>query len=27
MDATAKTFRYLDLDEIQMQKKASGGKK
>jgi type IV pilus assembly protein PilO len=27
MDATARTFRYLDADEIQAQRKASGGKK
>ncbi len=26
MDATARTFRYLDPDEIQAQKKAGGGK-
>jgi type IV pilus assembly protein PilO len=26
MDATARTFRYLDLDEIEAQRKASGGK-
>ncbi len=27
MDATARTFRYLDPDEIQAQRKAAGGKK
>ncbi|MNL48433.1 Pilus assembly protein, PilO [compost metagenome] len=27
MDATARTFRYLDPDEIQAQKQSSGGKK
>ena len=27
MDATAKTFRYLDTEEIAAQRKASGGKK
>jgi type IV pilus assembly protein PilO len=27
MDATAKTFRYLDPDEIAAQRKATGGKK
>lgn len=27
LDATAKTFRYLDADEVSAQKKASGGKK
>lgn len=27
LDATARTFRYLDLDEIEAQRKASGGKK
>lgn len=27
MDATARTFRYLDPDEIQAQKNAGGGKK
>ena len=26
MDATARTFRYLDPEEIQAQKKAGGGK-
>ena len=26
MDATAKTFRYLDKDEVSAQRKASGGK-
>lgn len=27
MDATARTFRYLDTEEIQAQKKSTGGKK
>lgn len=27
MDATARTFRYLDPDEVQAQRKATGGKK
>ena len=27
MDATAKTFRYLDADEVAAQSKAAGGKK
>jgi type IV pilus assembly protein PilO len=27
MDATAKTFRYLDQDEVNVQRKAQGGKK
>nr|WP_029413528.1 type 4a pilus biogenesis protein PilO [Paracidovorax oryzae] len=27
MEATARTFRYLDPDEIQAQRKAAGGKK
>lgn len=27
LDATARTFRYLDPDEIEAQRKASGGKK
>ena len=27
MDTTAKTFRYLDADEVQLQRKAAGGKK
>jgi type IV pilus assembly protein PilO len=27
MDATAKTFRYLDQDEVAAQRKAQGGKK
>jgi type IV pilus assembly protein PilO len=27
MDATAKTFRYLDTDEVAAQRKAKGGKK
>lgn len=27
LDATAKTFRYLDPDEVQAQRKASGAKK
>ncbi len=27
LDATAKTFRYLDADEVQAQRKASGAKK
>jgi type IV pilus assembly protein PilO len=27
MDATAKTFRYLDNDEVAAQRKAQGGKK
>jgi type IV pilus assembly protein PilO len=27
MDATAKTFRYLDQDEVSAQRKAQGGKK
>jgi type IV pilus assembly protein PilO len=27
LDATAKTFRYLDNDEVSAQRKASGGKK
>jgi type IV pilus assembly protein PilO len=27
MDATAKTFRYLDQDEVASQRKATGGKK
>jgi type IV pilus assembly protein PilO len=27
MDATAKTFRYLDSDEVNAQRKAQGGKK
>jgi len=27
MDATAKTFRYLDTEEIAAQRKAVGGKK
>ena len=27
MDSTAKTFRYLDADEIAAQRKAAGGKK
>lgn len=27
MDTTAKTFRYLDADEVQLQRKAGGGKK
>lgn len=27
LDATARTFRYLDADEIQAQRKAEGGKK
>lgn len=27
MDATAKTFRYLDVDEVAAQRKATGGKK
>lgn len=27
MDATARTFRYLDADEIQAQKQAAAGKK
>jgi type IV pilus assembly protein PilO len=27
LDATARTFRYLDTEEIQAQRKASGGKK
>ena len=27
LDATAKTFRYLDQDEVEAQKKAAGGKK
>ncbi len=27
MDATAKTFRYLDTDEVSNQRKATGGKK
>jgi type IV pilus assembly protein PilO len=27
MDATAKTFRYLDPDEVAAQRKAQGGKK
>jgi len=27
MDATAKTFRYLDPDEVSAQRKAQGGKK
>jgi type IV pilus assembly protein PilO len=27
MDATAKTFRYLDSDEVAAQRKAQGGKK
>jgi type IV pilus assembly protein PilO len=27
MDATAKTFRYLDQDEVAAQHKAQGGKK
>jgi len=27
MDATAKTFRYLDKDEIAAQRKPAGGKK
>lgn len=27
LDATAKTFRYLDNDEVTAQRKASGGKK
>lgn len=27
LDATAKTFRYLDPDEVQAQRKATGGKK
>ena len=27
LDATAKTFRYLDTDEVNAQRKASGGKK
>jgi type IV pilus assembly protein PilO len=27
LDATAKTFRYLDNDEVAAQRKASGGKK
>jgi type IV pilus assembly protein PilO len=27
MDATAKTFRYLDKDEIAAQRKTAGGKK
>jgi type IV pilus assembly protein PilO len=26
MDATAKTFRYLDKDEVDAQRKAAGGK-
>jgi type IV pilus assembly protein PilO len=26
MDATAKTFRYLDTDEVAAQRKATGGK-
>ena len=26
MDATARTFRYLDPEEIQAQKKAGGAK-
>jgi hypothetical protein len=27
MDATAKTFRYLDTEEVDAQGKAKGGKK
>jgi type IV pilus assembly protein PilO len=27
MDATAKTFRYLDPDEVAAQQKAAGAKK
>lgn len=27
LDSTAKTFRYLDADEVQSQRKATGGKK
>jgi type IV pilus assembly protein PilO len=27
MDATAKTFRYLDQDEIAAQRKPAGGRK
>ncbi len=27
LDSTAKTFRYLDKDEVQSQRKATGGKK
>jgi type IV pilus assembly protein PilO len=27
LDATAKTFRYLDSDEVQAQRKATGAKK
>jgi type IV pilus assembly protein PilO len=27
MDATAKTFRYLDPDEVAAQSKATGAKK
>jgi type IV pilus assembly protein PilO len=27
LDATAKTFRYLDEDEIEAQRKATSGKK
>ncbi len=27
MDATAKTFRYLDPDEVAAQRKATGGAK
>jgi type IV pilus assembly protein PilO len=26
LDATAKTFRYLDPDEVSAQRKATGGK-
>ena len=26
LETTAKTFRYLDTDEIQSQRKATGGK-
>jgi type IV pilus assembly protein PilO len=26
MDSTAKTFRYLDPDEVAAQRKATGGK-
>jgi type IV pilus assembly protein PilO len=27
LDATAKTFRYLDTDEVSAQRKATGAKK